>query len=232
MIAPAQLPLDLGHRPAHGREDFLISPGNEVAVKWIDRWPDWPGRILALQGAAGTGKTHLAAVWQGLSGAHRIEPYQLLRENPLELARGSTALFMEDADSKLLPENSAESALFHLINAVRSEGSSLLLTTRTAPKSWAVDLPDLASRLAALPVAELGALDDALMEALLVKLFHDRQLRVPVEVVRYIVERMERSASAARRIVANTDRLSLAERRKLTVPLVRRVLLEVDREDN
>lgn len=231
MISSAQLPLDLGHRPALRREDFLISPGNEVAVKWIDRWPDWPGGILVLQGPAGAGKTHLAAVWQGFSDAEQIEGQELLGANPLELAHRSSALLIENADLKVLPEPGAEAALFHLINAVRAEGSSLLITALSSPKSWQVELPDLASRLAAIPVAELGALDDALMEALLVKLFYDRQLKVPADVVRYIVDRMERSPAAARDMVANLDSLSLAERRKLTVPLVRRVLMESSSED-
>ena len=231
MIASAQLPLDLGHRPALGREDFLISPGNEVAVKWIDRWPDWPGGILALHGPAGAGKTHLAAVWQGNSDAELIEAEEILSANLLELVKRSKALLIEDMDSSVLSLTGAETALFHLINAVKAEGASLLITARGAPKSWNVDLPDLASRLAAIPVAELGALDDALMEALLVKLFYDRQLRVPADVVRYMVDRMERSPAAARDMVANLDSLSLAERRKLTVPLVRRVLLETSSEE-
>ncbi|MGB8274330.1 MAG: DNA replication protein, partial [Alphaproteobacteria bacterium] len=64
-----QLPLDLPHRPALGLEDFLVAPCNVGAVRWIDRWPDWPGPVLAITGPSACGKTHLAHVWQARSGA-------------------------------------------------------------------------------------------------------------------------------------------------------------------
>ena len=224
MTGTAQLPLELAPRPAHGREDFLVAPSNEVAIGWIDRWPDWPGPALALYGPAGCGKTHLCQVWRAASGAVEIDAQGLARAEPPELLGAARACVLDDADALLGGEGAQAERLLHLFNTVVERGGHLLLAARAAPARWPRGLPDLSSRLAALPAARLEAPDDALMAALLVKLFADRQLRVGEEVVRFLLARMERSFAAARTLVAALDRTALAEGRAVTVPLAQRVL--------
>ncbi len=224
MTGTAQLPLELALRPALGREDFLVAPSNEVAVAWIDRWPDWPGPALALYGPPGCGKTHLCQVWRAASGAVEIDAGRLARTEPPELLGVARACVLDDAETLLGGEGANAERLLHLFNSVVERGGQLLLAARAAPARWPCGLADLGSRLAAAPAVRLEAPDDALMEALLVKLFADRQLTVGEELVRYLLARMERSFAAARALVAALDRASLAERRALTVPLARRVL--------
>ncbi len=207
MTRPAQLALDLGHRPALGREDFLIAPCNEGAVAWIDRWPDWPGPALVIHGPAGCGKTHLAQVWRARAGT---------REDSV----------IEDADRP-----GDDVALFHLFNRRAEDGGHLLLTARTPPARWPDRLPDLVSRLAAVPTVEIGPPDDILVTQVLVKLFADRQIEVGAEVVSYLVTHMERSFDAARQLVAAADTAALAAKRAVTVPLVRQVLAALSRPD-
>ena len=180
-----------------------------------------------LHGPEGAGKTHLAAVWKTVSKASSVSPQSLQSQDVVSLARESGALLFEDID-RFLSSAEGEEILFHLINSVRAEGGSLLLTSRLAPSELNVALPDLKSRLTALPVASLGKLDDELLEMLLVKMFHDRQLRVSGELVRYALARTERSARAVRTLVEEIDRISLAERREVTIPLVRRVFEEME----
>lgn len=215
MTAPRQLPLDLGHRPAFGREDFLVGPGNAEAVGWIDRYPDWPGYGLAIAGAAGCGKSHLAQVFAGRAGAVLLAPADL---DPARVGAGS-AYVIDDADSV-----KDERTLFHMLNAVKEQGAHVLLTGRDAPARWPVALPDLASRLAALPVVRIAAPDDAMLEAVLVKMFADRQLAVAPDVIAYLLRHMDRSVAALRDLVARADAASLADRRPVTVPLVRELL--------
>jgi DnaA regulatory inactivator Hda len=220
----AQLPLELPLRPALGREDFLVAPCNEVAVAWIDRWPDWPGPAVALYGPPGCGKTHLCQVWRAASGAVEIDAGLLARAEPPELLGAARACVLDDAEILLAGEGADAERLLHLFNSVVERGGQLLLAARAAPARWPCGLADLGSRLAAATAVRLAAPDDALMEALLVKLFTDRQLAVGEEVVRYLLARMERSFAAARALVAALDRAALAERRAVTVPLARRVL--------
>ncbi len=237
MTGTAQLPLELAPRPALGREDFLVAPSNEVAVAWIDRWPDWPGPALALYGPPGSGKTHLCQVWRSASGAVEIDGSRLFEAEPPELLGAARACVLDDADvvlagagraaeraAGMAGEAAMAERLLHLHNSLAERGGQLLLTGRAAPARWPCRLADLSSRLAAATAVPLAAPDDALMEALLVKLCADRQLLIGAEVVRYLLARMERSFAAARALVAALDRASLAEGRAVTVPLARRVL--------
>ena len=216
----AQLPLDLPHRPALGREDFLVAPANEEAVGWLDRWPDWPAPALILAGPSGSGKTHLAHVFKSRSGAVLLAPERLERAPPRELMGSARAAIIDEA------ERAAEEPLFHLYNLAAERGLHLLLLARAAPARWGIALPDLRSRLLAAPVAYLAPPDDALLAAVLIKLFADRQLRVGEEVVSYLVPRLERSFAAAQRAVAALDQAALAAQRPITVPLAREVLGE------
>ncbi len=224
MTGTAQLPLELPLRPALGREDFLVAPSNRVAVAWIDRWPDWPGPVLALYGPPGCGKTHLCQVWRVASGAVEIDGPLLARAEPPELLGAARTCVLDDAEELLGAEGANAERLLHLFNSVVERGGQLLLAARAAPARWPCGLADLGSRLAAATAVRLAPPDDALMEALLVKLCADRQLAVGEEVLRYLLARMERSFAAARTLVAALDRAALAEGRAVTVPLARRVL--------
>ncbi len=226
MTAPPmarQLPLDLGHRPALGRDDFLVAGSNREAVGWIDRWPDWPAPALVVHGPRGAGKTHLARVWRARSGAAVVEGRALSPDVPAAFADAPRAcLVVEGADAVRDAE-----ALLHLYNVAAERGGWLLLTAAGPPARWRIPLADLDSRLRAAPAVAIGPPEDELLEAVLVKLFADRQLRVGPEVISYLVARMERSLAAARGLVAALDARALAARRGITVPLARAVLEEL-----
>ncbi|MCD8562964.1 MAG: hypothetical protein LRY54_02710 [Alphaproteobacteria bacterium] len=95
---PQQIPFDLGGRSAHAREDFLIGPCNTDAVRWIDKWPDWPAPALIITGPAASGKTHLSAVWRDKSVADTIRPELLLTHTAEELAAPGKALVIDGLD--------------------------------------------------------------------------------------------------------------------------------------
>jgi len=214
---PVQIPLELPFRSALGRDDFIVHDGNEAAVNFIARWPDWPGRILALAGPAASGKSHLAAIWAADAGARRVDPGALTADIVPELA--GHPLLIEGADGI-----ADETALFHLINLLREEGGSLLMTARSAPARWPVSLPDLRSRLGAVPVALLGPPDEATLAALIAKLLADRQLSLEARLLDWLVTRIDRTPAAARAIVAALDRESLSAGGRLGPALVRRVV--------
>lgn len=216
---PAQLALDLGHRVALEREDFLVAPCNETAVRWIDRWPDWSSHALALYGPPGSGKSHLSEVWRARSGAMTLESARLGTVSPPELIGTARACVIEDVDEAV-----NEAGLLHFFNMMGEKGGHILFTAIAPPARWAIALPDLVSRLRATPAVPLGAPDDALLGALIVKLFADRQLRVGEEVLAYLLARIERSSAGVSAIVAALDDAAMAEGRAVSVPLARQVL--------
>lgn len=206
-----QLILDWPHEPSSAREDFLPAPGNAEAFRAIDAWPHWPSPSLLLIGPAGSGKSHLGAIWARAAGARRIEGDRLAAADLVEAASGP-ALLIDNADRV----GEHEPLLFHLLNLLKEHGVSALLTAQSAPNLWGLVTPDLLSRLRLAPTVSLGAPDVELTHAVLFKLFSDRQLVVDPQVVAYLALRIERSLEAARAVVAALDKEALARGKPVT----------------
>lgn len=208
-----QLAFDLPARAAYLRGDFFASPANAAALAAVESDQAWPGGKMLLVGPAGAGKTHLAHIWADAAGARLIEAADLPDADLPALATLG-AVAVEDADH-IAGNRAAETALFHLHNMLAAKGR-LLVTATTPPRDWGLVLPDLHSRMQAAPLTRLDPPDDALMSAVLVKLFADRQIAVPPNLIPYLVQRIERSIAAARDVVAKLDGLALALRRPVT----------------
>lgn len=218
-MSARQLPLDLGHRLATGRADFLVTDANREAISWIDSWPNWPAHALGLYGPAGSGKSHLVDVFAAKADAHILDINSLASQNPLSIAESHNAVAWDNADALV-----DERGLLHFFNAMREASKHLLIVGRSAPARWPVTLPDLKSRLAGMPAVEIRAPDDATIAAVLTKLFHDRQLDIEESLIDFVLKRVPRTFSAVQSLVEAVDQEALARNRKITVPLVRDVL--------
>jgi len=214
-VTLAQLVFDLPHRAALGAEDFLVSDCNLAAVKLIDAWPEWQDQVQLLTGPAASGKTHLVRVWQGRSGAQALDPAHLGVARIDSLPAG-TAIVVEDADRVGYDEKT----LFHLLNLAREKRLFVLITGRSTPSRWGTTLPDLASRLSAVPVTEIGAPDEALLRTVMLKHFADRQLDIDPKVLEFLAVRIDRSLEAAAAAVEAVDRAALVSGRKISRQLV------------
>jgi chromosomal replication initiation ATPase DnaA len=219
---PRQLPLDLSHSEGRSRDHLVVSEANAAAVAMIDRWPDWPSPLMVLAGPAGSGKSHLGAIWREMSGALSVD-----RRNIGEIVdepAAGVSLFVDDADLGGLDET----GLFHAANAVAAAGRSLLLTARRFPSAWGIALPDLASRLRAAATIEIHEPDDLLLAGVIAKLFADRQVEVEPHVVQFLVRRIERSLATAIRVVDRLDRAALEQKTRITRALAADVVSALD----
>lgn len=216
--AKGQLPLELPTTERFGREEFLPAASNRAALDMIDRWPDWPDRVLTLVGPRGAGKSHLCAVWAARAGALVADPASPPSLESL-VAEAPRAILIDNVDRV-----AQETALFHLLNFVNESGAFLLMSAARVPRAEDVRLPDLLSRLRRAPVVEIGAPDEELMRAVLEKLFRDRQLLVEPPALAYAALRLDRSLDAARSFVAALDREALAQGRAVTRALAAQVM--------
>ncbi len=214
-----QLTLELAAEPRYGAEDFLVSNSNEHAYGMIELWPDWHDQVLLLLGPAGSGKSHLAAIWAARAQAAKFDARGLAAAD-LPAIAAHKALLIEDGDAL----GHGEAALFHLMNLARAEGIHLLITGRAAPEAWGLTTADLVSRLRLAPRVAIEAPDDALMRAVLVKLLIDRQLIVDTNVVEYAALRLERGLDVARSFVAALDREALSRGKRITRAMASEVL--------
>ena len=217
-VPPRQLAFALPHAESLSRDNFLEGPANADALGLIDRWPDWPNRVMLLIGPEGSGKSHLASIWAEQSGARSIASHALTAAAvPGALATG--ALVVEDLNLGAFDER----ALFHLLNLAREDEASVLITARVAPVALPIELRDLRSRLRAIPVVQLLPPDDQLFRALIVKFCADRQLAIDENVVSFLASRIERSFAAARETVGRLD----AEALRLGRPVTRALAAEL-----
>lgn len=220
-----QLPLGLPTQAAMGRGDFLQAPSNALALAAIEDPAGLPGGKLVLTGPAGAGKTHLAQIWAGDQAATMVAPQTLAADLPALLAAPGLAAVVID-DARQIAHGPGEEALFHLHNHLQARGGQLLLTARAPVRDWGLALPDLASRLSAAAHVALQPPDDALLAAVLVKLFNDRQIRVQPALIDYLVARMERSLAQAGALVARLDARALALGRPVNRQLAQEILAE------
>lgn len=220
-MASRQIPLDLPHAESRARDDFLSGSANEAALALIDAWPDWPARAIAVVGPPGSGKSHLAALFAECSGAATVAAPALdAADLPGLIAHG--AVVLEDLGDAPIPE----AALFHLLNLASEHRVCLLVTSRRVPSTLAEGLAtrDLASRLRAMPTVSLGTPDDALLAAVALKLFADRQIAPDEALLNFLLTRVHRSIGAMRDVVGELDREALARKRPLTRALASELL--------
>ncbi len=208
-----QMAFELPPVAGFGRSDFFVSPANALALATVEGWRDWPFGKLLLTGPAGSGKTHLAHIWAAEANAVIVAATDLAGADLPALA-DIGALAVEDAHL-LAGDRAGEVALFHLHNLITPAGR-LLLTAPGPARDWGLGLADLKSRVEAAQIARLGGPDDALLSAVLVKLFADRQVVVSPALIAWMVPRMERSIAAARDLVAGLDAHALALGKPIT----------------
>jgi len=214
-----QLAFPLSTKPALGRENFFVSDANRLAVAALEQFETWPNGKLILNGPAASGKTHLAHVWAAETGARIIDARDLAARDILAEATG--ALVVENIDQMAPAE---ETALFHLHNLMLAEGHPLLMTCTIVPAAMDVALPDLLSRLQGSSLVALEPPDDALLGVVLSKMFADRQISLPGELLDYILPRIERSFAAARSFVETMDQRALRDREPIGKRLAGKIL--------
>ena len=222
MTGPEQLRLPWAVHEQLSRAAFVAAPSNAQALSLVESWPKWPSPNAAIHGPAGSGKTHLLTLWAERATAAMVRGSALAPEQVLA-APTPLCLAIDDAHLASAREPGAR-ALFHALNRAVQEGGAILLSGELPPAQWPCGLPDLSTRLSALPAARIDPPEDELLAAVLTKLFADRQLRPPADLIGYVAARMERSLGVARTVVAMMDEHSLRYGTGLSFEVARRTL--------
>ena len=215
---PEQLTFDLPVRASLERGDFFVSDANALAVSRLEDVSTWTSGKMVLVGPKGAGKSHLGHVWADAQDGTLVELGTLEASGVVQHA---APLAVEIPEA---PSATEEQVLFHLHNHMASSQHLLLLIARLPPSRWPLNLPDLKSRMEATEVVQIEPPDDALLAAVLVKLFADRQLHVAPSLIEWLTKRMDRSFAEAQRLVAAIDAAALAEGRAVSRTLAQRIL--------
>ena len=193
-----QIALPLDWPQTQGEARFIVSDANREAYEHFRRWTMWPVKATILTGPRRSGRTLLARSFVERVGGRLFDQAE-----------------WHDAEE-----------LFHAWNQAQDTGRPLVMIADQVPPAWSPELPDLRTRLAVTPVARIGQPDDRLFMALIELLFADRGLHIPAESLKFMVQRLYRDYWTAERAVEAVDRLAIAERARLTLPTVRRALIQ------
>ncbi|MFN3225296.1 MAG: HdaA/DnaA family protein [Hyphomicrobiales bacterium] len=220
MSNAGQLVLDIVPPPSFAAEDFVAGAANEKARDLIDTLA-WPTPVGVLTGQAGSGKTHLAHVF----ALKFADPRWFDGAPPRGLTAESAVLIdgLGSWASQPIGEWN-EDVLFHTMEAARAAQVPVLITSQEAPEQLGLKRPDTLSRLRSGIRAAISPPDDALFQAIAIKLFTDRQLMVDPAIADYLLQRMERSYANLSKLIALIDERSLAAERSITKPLAGEVL--------
>lgn len=195
----SQIPLNLRPDARQTFSTFHVTPGNRAAASMLQARDRWPSGALLLLGPAGSGKTHLGKAWAAKYGGEFLDDTHL-------------------AD---------EAAVFDAINrALAGQSFGLLLASHVSPKSWGVEMPDLNSRLLAMPVLNLAEHDEESLEPILRELFGQVGRIVGQDVVTFVLRQTERSVEALRRLVHELDVAAGSKKADLTKAFVAKYLKE------
>lgn len=235
MTRANQLLLDLSYKPDYSSANFMKSSCNWEALEWIDRWPNWPMKMIAIYGEPSCGKTHLAHIWQEKSGASYLNFAEALRLSPEKVVKANQAIILDNADlyppTNTQSQKNQEEWLFHFYNLIKENHSDLLICSRQAPNHWVVTLPDLRSRLSTILSVAVNPPDEDALRAVLVKQCAEKGMTLSPEVAEYILRRVERSFESIRNLVTILDQKTLTLHRSLTLGLVRNVLSDLTPKD-
>ena len=198
---------------------LVVAEANRNAAHLLTHWKAWPGGALALIGPSGAGKTHLALAWAVEAGAREIAPKARPDDAAAVFAEGSGRLLIDDADDG--PDNEM---LWRVLDLARTQGGSVLLLGKTPPDQWPSDLPDLRSRLAALPVATLGEPDEMLLEVVLRRICRERFIELSEDAAKYLARRMPRTFAAAQNVAQALDQGLVRGAKPVALAAARRAL--------
>ncbi|WCR59306.1 MAG: Chromosomal replication initiator protein DnaA [Wolbachia endosymbiont of Ctenocephalides felis wCfeF] len=209
-MSSVQLNLFNNNQADYSWQNFIILDENKHVYHSVIDDLFW--KCLILFGPKSSGKTHLAHIWQSMNDAIFINVNNFISE-----IRYSNAFILEDIQNV-----QDEAMLLHCYNYMKENNKRLLITSSTSPNKLNFKLKDLSSRILSTISIKIPSASEELLRIMLMKRFSDKQLKIDLKVIDYILARVERSFYSINEIIEKIDDESMGS--NVTLPFISALL--------
>jgi len=213
-----QLTFQFPFKTTYYKEDFYVSSNNFEAYKLIESWPKWPDKNINIFGPKGCGKTHLANILRKKIDSIILEPKDITN-NSLEKIKIKKCIIVDHYE-----DNISENLLYSILNQAKQDGQYVLINSVNSVKKTTTKLKDLKSRLNSFITLGINLPTDNLLRVIITKSFSDKQIKVNVQILEYILKNIDRSYEKIFKFIKSVDKESLSSGKSININLIKKIL--------
>jgi DnaA family protein len=186
--------------------------------------------LFYLWGQPGSGKSHLIEAYISKVNAQGqtavvFKPSDISTRENVSLIEIFDFICIDQVE-QIATNKSLEEALFFWINEVKQANKKILLASQLSNKSTKWQLPDLRSRLQAGRTHEIKSLEREEALKVFQKQAINKGLILNERILNYLKNNSPMEMSFLSQLVQKLDQVTLAEKKQVTIPLLKRILLE------
>ncbi len=214
----SQLTFQFPFKKTYYEKDFYVSSNNFQTYKLIESWPNWPSKVINIFGPSGCGKTHLSNIIK--KKIHSIILNEVdLKKIDLASLKSYKCIVIDDFQNK-----TNEEFLYTFLNFTNQFNIHVLVNSKLSIKKFNVSLRDLKSRFESFLDIGINLPTDDLLRVILTKSFSEKQIKVNVKLLEYILKHIERSYEKIFQFVKEIDIESLSSGKSININLIKKVL--------
>ena len=214
----SQLTFKFPFKTSYYEEDFYVSSNNFNAYKLIESWPNWTDKHINIFGQKGCGKTHLATILEKKINSLFIQAKDV-EEKMLPFIKSKKCLIIDDYDN-----NIQENLFYSVLNQSYQSNQYIVVNSIKPIKKLNVKLKDLKSRLDSFIDIGIDLPTDDLIRVILTKSFSDKQIKLEVKLLEYILKNINRSYEEIYNFIHQLDAYSLSSGKSININLIKKVL--------
>jgi len=214
----SQLIFKFPFKTTYCENDFYVSSNNFEAYKLIESWPNWPGRNVNIFGPKGCGKTHLANILKQRINSLFIDASDF-NNNSLKNLESKECLIIDNYNN-----NIEEKLLYSALNQSNQSNQYVVINSLFSIKTSKINLNDLSSRFESFIDLGIKLPTDDLLRVILTKSFSDKQIKVNVKILEYILKNVDRSYEKIFEFIKDIDAESLSTGKAININLIKKIL--------